>query len=849
MNARAIYIRIIREPFCLCGYYVTIFFFLTLHSANGIPLTYHNPQYSATPDSVLTGNIFTGQQIPMESIVEQLMDIDGDGQCEIVRPGDETGVGYYRKLVRQTDDPEPLLPAYFPDRLHAFIWRNWQLIPAERLAEVVRTSVKNINEIALSMGLPPQENVIPELAERSYIPIIKRNWHLLPNDQLLDLLGWTPEMLSSTLMEDDFLYHKLGDIKPDCDPLCYTQIGEKNKDAEKEIARVIKEEFPKGINCSGDLLFRFLDELKRPSDKAGSSLPHLKNNTIRICYSYYASFGDPLLDKEKDPYPEAYLQKLSECGINGIWLSGMLYKLAPYPWDSDLSRGYELRLQNLRDIIDRAGKYGIGVYLYLNEPRAMPLSFFNERPELKGVTEGDLASLCIGKAEVRKYIINSVSYICKNAPGLAGIITITASEYLTNCWSHGKGETCPECSERGSSEVISDVNGLFLQGIKKASPGKRERQRLIVWDWGWKDGDRKEIIQHLPREATVMSVSEWGIPLDRGGIASTVNEYSMSAIGPGEHARETWRLASERGCDNFAKIQVNNTWEISTVPYIPVTENVARHAAKLRETGIEGIMASWTLGGYPSPNLDVLKEMTENPEITVSDGMASVAEKWFGRDAAPQVVKAWCDYSRAFNYFPYHQYVVYRAPLQNGPSNLLWPEPTNYKSSMVGFAYDDLDKWRAVYPPEIFISLLDSVADGFDRATMELTGCISLNDPEKTNLAREIDIANTVSIHMRSVSNQARFILLRNKLNSADTYDAATGLLDELEKIIADEKELAKKLYSIQLRDSRIGFEASNQYYYIPMDLVEKVLNCRYLIDTWLPEKKNQIYQKHHENK
>lgn len=802
--------------------------------------------YSKVPGK--TAFAYTGRQIPMESIVEQLIDIDGDGQCEIVRPGDETGVGYYRRLIRQSGGPEPLLPAYFPDRLHAFIWRNWQLIPAEKLAEVVKTSVRNINTIAFAMGLPPQENVTPELAKRSYVTIIKRNWHLLPYDQLLEFLGWKPEMLSATLMEDDFLFHKLGDIKPDCDPLRYTQPDETDADAERKIAQVIREEFPERIICSGDILFRFLDELKRLPDEYGSSLSKPKNSTIRICYSYYASFGDPLLDKEKDPYPEAYLQKLSECGINGIWISGILYKLSPFPWDSGLSRGYELRLQNLREIIDRAGKYGIGVYLYLNEPRAMPLSFFNDRPELKGVTEGGLASLCTGNAEVRNYIVSSVSHICRNAPGLAGIITITASEYLTNCWSHGKGGTCHVCSVRGPARVISDLNGLFLKGIRKAVSNKEERQRLIVWDWGWKEQDRGSIIQHLPREAAAMSVSEWGIPLQRGGTVSTVNEYCMSVVGPGDHATETWRLASRRGCDLFAKIQANNSWEISTVPYIPVTENVARHAANLRETGIEGIMASWTLGGYPSPNLDVLRQITENPGITIDSAMNTVAEKWFGKETAPYAVKAWCGYSRAFNNFPYHQDVVYRAPLQNGPSNLLWPEPTNYKSSMVGFAYDDLDKWRTVYPPEVFMDLLDSVSCGFDRTISELSGSISPEEHENTNLAREIDIARTVSIHMKSVSNQARFILLRDKLNTPMTYKVAAGLLDDLKMIIADETELAKELYKIQLHDSRIGFEASNQYYYLPVDLVEKVLNCRYLIDTWLPEKKKQIFKYYHEN-
>jgi hypothetical protein len=33
------------------------------------------------------------------------------------------------------------------------------------------------------------------------------------------------------------------------------------------------------------------------------------------------------------------------------------------------------------------------------------------------------------------------------------------------------------------------------------------------------------------------------------------------------------------------------------------------------------------------------------------------------------------------------------------------------------------------------------------------------------------------------------------------------------------------------VKDSRLGFEASNQYAYVPLDLVEKVLNCRELLD------------------
>jgi hypothetical protein len=38
-------------------------------------------------------------------------------------------------------------------------------------------------------------------------------------------------------------------------------------------------------------------------------------------------------------------------------------------------------------------------------------------------------------------------------------------------------------------------------------------------------------------------------------------------------------------------------------------------------------------------------------------------------------------------------------------------------------------------------------------------------------------------------------------------------------------------MHGIQTHDSRIGFEASNQYNYVPVDLGEKVLNCRYLLE------------------
>lgn len=158
---------------------------------------------------------------------------------------------------------------------------------------------------------------------------------------------------------------------------------------------------------------------------------------------------------------------------------------------------------------------------------------------------------------------------------------------------------------------------------------------------------------------------------------------------------------------------------------------------------------------------------------------------------------------------------------------------------MVGFPYDDINGWRGPYPVETFINQLDSVAIGFDEANNELQNkcaTISLSPGARLALNDDINFIAAASIHYRSAANQARFVDLRNKLEKLFSPDSAEVILNVLKETLTDEINLAKRLYYIQSHDSRVGFEASNQYYYIPGDLVEKVINCRYLLDFWLPE-------------
>jgi hypothetical protein len=89
-----------------------------------------------------------------------------------------------------------------------------------------------------------------------------------------------------------------------------------------------------------------------------------------------------------------------------------------------------------------------------------------------------------------------------------------------------------------------------------------------------------------------------------------------------------------------------------------------------------------------------------------------------------------------------------------------------------------------------------------------------------------MSVATAAAIHFRTTANQARFVELREQLQKSPD----TSLRDEIIQVLRSEIDLARQLYRIQSADSRIGFEATNHYFYIPQDLLEKIINCEHLL-------------------
>ena len=162
-------------------------------------------------------------------------------------------------------EPPPIVDRHFPSRVHAFIWRNWDLVDPAQLAKILRTSEANVNSVAASMGLPPASDLPAEMKTRGYMTLLRRNWHLLPYEQLLELLEVSPERLAFALYFDDGVFWKLGSLKPKCEPLRYQTPDDAAQRRAAEIRRVVESDFGRSFGDRAEPRFAFVRELSRPA--------------------------------------------------------------------------------------------------------------------------------------------------------------------------------------------------------------------------------------------------------------------------------------------------------------------------------------------------------------------------------------------------------------------------------------------------------------------------------------------------------------------------------------------------------------------------------------------------------
>jgi hypothetical protein len=281
-----------------------------------------------------------------------------------------------------------------------------------------------------------------------------------------------------------------------------------------------------------------------------------------------------------------------------------------------------------------------------------------------------------------------------------------------------------------------------------------------------------------------------------------------------------------------AKVQVNSTWEISIVPAIPALDLVAQHAENLSQQNINGIMLSWSLGGYPSENLKLFQRFRRGEQA--DNVLQDLATEEYGEKAAKLVREAWKACSEGFKVYPYHNRVVYFGPQHMGPSNPLLIKPSGFYSTMVGFPHDDLTKWSAVYPADIWIQQMEIAAKGFAKGVELLKQAREVVDAEHSDRLESLyRRAEAVRIHLQSAAEQGRFVDARNNFYIARNNATRGEYIKIMRAACAAERQLIEDAMQVVTRDSSIGYESSNHYFYVPIDLVEAHISILHA-ERWL---------------
>ncbi|MDR1094126.1 MAG: hypothetical protein LBL66_08275 [Clostridiales bacterium] len=703
-------------------------------------------------------------------------------------------------------------PHSLPAPWQTAILRNYGLVKAESLARALNTDAETIHAEAERLGLKRAE-ADPVWLARGYITLIRQNWHILSYRQLLILLEKNEGELAFLLKEDDFLGVKLGGFKPSVPEPAYAPPTREQARATAKAARLIRAYRADGgarpFDFAADY-FPFPQENVPPSAKK----PLIEE---RFLYNYNAVYGDPFLDGAPDLYDGKLLSALSALGVNGFWAQALLYQLGEFPFAPELGARRGERLRNMNRLIRKLARYGMKLYLYFNEPRSMPAAFFEKRPELRGAEENGYYALCTSIPAVQDYLYDAMKSVAGRLPGLGGVFTITMSENLTHCYSRKGADVniaeteCPRCFKRKPWEVAAEVNNILQRALTDA--GAPYSLTAYLWAWNWERESIDAGIRLLDPKIKIMAVSEDRLPIDIGGTNGEVIDYSISNPGPSPKSAASFRTATAAGHKTAAKVQINNSWECSAAPYLPVFPLIHKHLSGLSRLRVDGLMLGWTLGGFPSFNLSLAREFYFARNVDLQKWY----EKVFGADAAA-VAKACSLFSRGFSHFPFSIDFLYGGPQNYGPAAPLGLNETNLRATMLGFPYDDLQSWRGPFPEARFIAELETLSSLWGKGLRVLEK-IPLPGAATRSL---LPVAQAAGIHFSSTHIQSAFARLKR-----DPLQNKAALLD----LIRRERANTSALLRLAAMHPSIGYEASNHYYYTQNTLLEKLLNLKTCMD------------------
>ena len=579
----------------------------------------------------------------------------------------------------------------------------------------------------------------------------------------------------------------------------------------------------------------------------------------RILRSFFAPYYRIELLDDIAYYPDEYLNRLAHHRINGIWLHLKLRDIVPSRVFPEFGEEVEPPLTRLRNLAQRAGRYGIRVFVYLNEPRNLPRGhpFWEKYPHLQGAPSSSFMddepttfAMCTSQPQVLEFLKDSSQRLFEEVPNLGGVFLITASEHHTHCFSHVQANSggppyeqvqCPRCCQRRPGEVVVEVIEAICQGIHSAAP----KAKVIVWNWSWEGlygrEAAREIIQALPDDCMLMLDFERGDQKTILGKDVPIDEYALSFVGPSQRFQQSNDVAGDRNLPVYAKLQFVSTHELPNTPYLPLPGVVYDKLARLQDTGANGMLGCWIFGNYPGLITDLAGRLYLEPfAIDKEDVLAELAERYFAPAAVPNVLEAWDCFAQAWAFYPFNIPLLYTGPHVKGPA-FPWylepihkPVPANWRDNQAPG-----DNLLGIIPDQDVLWLdraLGELLNTWTRGLQALESAFEKLPSPTREQYQEYGLARCIYHQMTSLRNTVRFYVEREFLLRSPDQAERRAILSRLRDYIKDELANAEGCRPYVEADSRLGWHSECfAYQFTPEEIDQRVAQLREMAEVTIP--------------
>ena len=276
-------------------------------------------------------------------------------------------------------------------------------------------------------------------------------------------------------------------------------------------------------------------------------------------------------------YPDQLLSHLAHDGFDAIFASVYANPngdrtTAENSTDFYARRLFQRRKQNpvrMRDLIDRASRYGIKVYT--------PIIY-----QYTGTPESE--------AGLRKLVRN----ILKEFPGIQGYVLLTEGFWYKR-WGglHGASKEHVQGWARNWSRAV----GIVVEECHRVNPAIE----IMPWEYNIdfrpQNADLKRyFVKQLPAETIPLLTWENGKSFEIDGMQGYLRDYSLNQIGPAEVTDVQIEEARKRGMKVYCKADTFASWQFGTIPYIPAPHQWHARYLALNRYGSErhdGKLEQW----------------------------------------------------------------------------------------------------------------------------------------------------------------------------------------------------------------------------------------------------------------